>query len=104
MAFTFSNPSVKILESKYYTIGNLGCFLRMICSSFYLSIILQTEHWNMTRYLNMVLESDWHDDLDVARAVHTPRGNMVIQVKRKNVCVCVGERIKRERVCVKMKG
>ena len=60
----------------------------------------------MTRYLNMVLESDWHDDLDVARAVHTPRGNMVIQVKRKNVCVCVcvGERIKRERVCVKMKG
>ena len=27
----------------------------------------------------MVLESDWHDDLDVARAVHTPRGNIHIQ-------------------------
>jgi len=40
---------------------------------------LKVEHWNLTRYLNMVLESDWHDDLDVARAVHTPRGNIHIQ-------------------------
>ena len=40
---------------------------------------LRVEHWNLTRYLNMVLESDWHDDTDVARAVHTPRGNIHIQ-------------------------
>ena len=40
---------------------------------------LKVEHWNLTRYLNMVLESDWHDDTDVARAVHTPRGNIHIQ-------------------------
>jgi len=40
---------------------------------------LKAEHWNLTRYLNMVLEDDWHDDLDVARAVHTPRGNINIQ-------------------------
>ena len=39
---------------------------------------LRVEHWNLTRYLNMVLESDWHDDTDVARAVHTPRGNIHI--------------------------
>ena len=31
-----------------------------------------------TRYLNMVLESDWHDDMDVARAVHSPHGNIHI--------------------------
>lgn len=37
------------------------------------------EHWNLTRYLNMVLESDWHDDTDVARAVHSPHGNIHIQ-------------------------
>ena len=40
---------------------------------------LRVEHWNLTRYLNMVLETDWHDDTDVARAVHTPRGNVHIQ-------------------------
>ena len=40
---------------------------------------LRVEHWNLTRYLNMVLESDWHDDTDVARAVHAPRGNIHIQ-------------------------
>merc|ERR1719209_917870 len=40
---------------------------------------LKVEHWNLTRYLNMVLESDWHDDVDVARAVHTPHGNIHIQ-------------------------
>jgi len=40
---------------------------------------LKVENWNLTRYLNMVLESDWHDDLDVARAVHTPMGNINIQ-------------------------
>ena len=39
---------------------------------------LRVEHWNLTRYLNMVLESDWHDDTDVARAVHSPRGNVHI--------------------------
>ena len=39
---------------------------------------LRVEHWNLTRYLNMVLESDWHDDTDVARAVQTPRGNIHI--------------------------
>ena len=39
---------------------------------------LRVEHWNLTRYLNMVLESDWHDDTDVARAVHMPRGNIHI--------------------------
>ena len=26
----------------------------------------------------MVLESDWHDDMDVARAVHSPHGNIHI--------------------------
>ena len=31
----------------------------------------------------MVMESDWHDDLDVAKAVHTPKGNISIQVKRR---------------------
>lgn len=40
---------------------------------------LKVEHWNLTRYLNMVLESDWHDDLDVARAIHSPKGNLDIQ-------------------------
>ena len=40
---------------------------------------LRVEHWNLTRYLNMVLESDWRDDTDVARAVHAPRGNIHIQ-------------------------
>ena len=56
---------------------------------------LRVEHWNLTRslkiqthvqhqhsfqprYLNMVLESDWHDDVDVARAVHSPHGNIHI--------------------------
>ena len=28
---------------------------------------LRAEHWNLTRYLNMVLETDWQDDIDVAR-------------------------------------
>jgi hypothetical protein len=32
----------------------------------------QVEHWNLTRYLNMVLESDWHDDTDVARQASPP--------------------------------
>jgi hypothetical protein len=32
----------------------------------------QVEHWNLTRYLNMVLESDWHDDTDVARHASQP--------------------------------
>jgi hypothetical protein len=32
----------------------------------------QVEHWNLTRYLNMVLESDWHDDTDVARHASPP--------------------------------
>jgi hypothetical protein len=40
---------------------------------------LRAEHWNLTRYLNMVLEADWHDDLDVARAVHSAHGNIHIQ-------------------------
>ena len=42
---------------------------------------LQVDHWNLTRYLNMVLESDWHDDLDVARAVHSPKENLHITVR-----------------------
>ena len=36
------------------------------------------DHLNLFRYLNMVLESDWHDDVDVARAVHSPHGNIHI--------------------------
>ena len=52
----------------------------------YLQIKLETNshrpphlsHLNLFRYLNMVLESDWHDDVDVARAVHSPHGNIHI--------------------------
>jgi hypothetical protein len=40
-------------------------------------LLVQVEHWNLTRYLNMVLESDWHDDLDVARQAVTTLHDLV---------------------------
>ena len=39
---------------------------------------LKVDHWNLSRYVNMVIESDWHDDLDITRAVRSPKGNMEI--------------------------
>jgi len=39
---------------------------------------LQLDNWNITGYLNMVMESNWHDDLDVAKAVHTPKQNLSV--------------------------
>ena len=39
---------------------------------------LKVDHWNPSRYLNMVIESDWHDDLDITRAVRSPNKNFEI--------------------------
>eukprot|EP00092_Neocalanus_flemingeri_P037052 GFUD01040338.1.p1 GENE.GFUD01040338.1~~GFUD01040338.1.p1 ORF type:complete len:1135 (+),score=193.14 GFUD01040338.1:117-3521(+) len=39
---------------------------------------LKIDHWNLSRYLNMVIESDWHDDLDITQAVRSPKGNLEI--------------------------
>ena len=36
-------------------------------------IFLKVKHWNLGRYMNMVLEDEWHDDLDVTRVIQTPK-------------------------------
>ena len=33
----------------------------------------KVKHWNLGRYMNMVLEDEWHDDLDVTRVIQTPK-------------------------------
>jgi hypothetical protein len=56
----------QIQVTKMMRIHNTACeTIEQLCTD-------QVEHWNLTRYLNMVLESDWHDDTDVARHASQP--------------------------------